>query len=123
MKTATLRQIPLAPSNSQPLQYNQIMGCKIKVPVKLRKATREKAMENALTYRIPLEVAQILKFPNEYYFPVCPRCKSTVEREYMRFCDRCGQKLGWSKLKEAVIVYPGYRSATKKDRRRHLSLF
>ncbi len=80
-------------------------------------------MEEALTYRIPMEVTRILKLPSEDCYPVCPRCKITVGREYMHFCDRCGQKLGWSKLKDAVFVYPGYGSAAQEDRNRHLSLF
>lgn len=29
------------------------------------------------------------------YYPVCPRCKSTFERGYQKFCDRCGQRLSW----------------------------
>lgn len=73
-------------------------------------------MEDALTYRIPMEVTQILKLPNETSYPVCPRCRIAVEREYMHFCDRCGQKLDWSKLKNAFFVFPGYRSAAEKGR-------
>lgn len=42
-----------------------------------------------------------------YY--VCPACKTTIEREFMCYCDRCGQKLGWKKYKKAKIVYPGKR--------------
>ncbi len=28
-----------------------------------------------------------------YY--VCPRCGVSLEREFMAYCDRCGQRLGW----------------------------
>ena len=38
--------------------------------------------------------------------PVCPRCKTTMEREYMAYCDRCGQCLDWRGLKKAQVVYP-----------------
>ena len=37
-----------------------------------------------------------------YY--VCPRCKITLEREFMAFCDRCGQKLDWRSYKKAKII-------------------
>lgn len=37
-----------------------------------------------------------------YY--VCPRCKATMEREFMSFCDRCGQKLDWRSYKKAKII-------------------
>lgn len=84
-----------------------------KVSVRLRKTTKERISEEAITYRIPMEVTQILKRLNGDCYPVCPRCKMTMEREYMCFCDRCGQKLGWSKLKDAVFVYSGYRFSTK----------
>ena len=40
-----------------------------------------------------------------YY--VCPRCKITMDREFMSFCDRCGQKLDWRYYRKAKIVYPG----------------
>lgn len=79
---------------------------KIIAAVKLRKGMREKIAENAIRYRIPMEVKQIVKFPDGNSYPVCPHCKYTVERECMRFCDRCGQKLGWNKLKNALVISP-----------------
>ena len=36
--------------------------------------------------------------------PVCPRCKLTLDREYQRFCDRCGQRLDWSRYDKAVVI-------------------
>ena len=33
---------------------------------------------------------------NQDFFPVCPNCGITMEREYQSFCDRCGQKLAWN---------------------------
>ena len=79
-----------------------------KVPVTRRIITRQDVLEDAFTYQIPKEVAQIMKQHNGESYPVCPRCKMTIEREYMSFCDRCGQKLGWTNLEDAVFVYPGY---------------
>ena len=37
-------------------------------------------------------------------YPVCPRCKFTLDREYQRFCDRCGQRLDWSRYDKAVVI-------------------
>lgn len=37
-------------------------------------------------------------------YPVCPRCKLTLDREYQRFCDRCGQRLDWSRYDKAVVI-------------------
>ncbi len=61
-------------------------------------------------YRIPMPVTELMVFPDclgqpAYY--ICPRCKLTMEREYMNFCDRCGQRLDWRGCGHAKIVYPG----------------
>ena len=56
-------------------------------------------------YRRPLAVAEILLFPNGETFPICPRCRRTLSREYQHYCDRCGQRLGWSTYpREAVTL-------------------
>ena len=49
-----------------------------------------------LSFRRPLNVLQVRCFPQQDWtavYPVCPKCGVTIEREYQRFCDRCGQKL------------------------------
>lgn len=57
-------------------------------PVKTRVDPKE--------YRKPLVVTKWRAFgPEGYEYPVCPRCNRTFEREYQRFCDRCGQRLAW----------------------------
>lgn len=76
------------------------------IPIKIRKGTRERIAEIAISYRIPLEVRVVVMYPNGISFPECPRCKETIEREYMRFCDRCGQKLGWKNFDHAVVLHP-----------------
>lgn len=50
--------------------------------------------ELELAYRIPCSVTAIRKI-SQYYFPVCPKCNCTMEREYQSYCDRCGQALRW----------------------------
>lgn len=61
--------------------------------------------EEAVSYRTPLAVTDILRLPNGWDFPVCPRCKITLEREYQHFCDRCGQCLDWNNYDNAVLRY------------------
>lgn len=61
---------------------------------------------NAVSYRIPFPVTKVIEFPNTTY-PICPRCTISLEREYMAFCDRCGQKLNWDFLDHAEVIYPG----------------
>lgn len=58
----------------------------------------------ALLYRTPLQVNEVLLFASGDSYPICPRCDSTIDREYMRFCDCCGQRLGWEFIDVARIV-------------------
>ena len=60
---------------------------------------REILFLKAYTYRVPLPVRNVRVFENGYAYPICPRCRYTLDREYMSFCDRCGQKLDWRFLK------------------------
>ena len=57
------------------------------------------------SYRIPLLVTQIKEYPDSMLsFSVCPKCRSTLEREYQSYCDRCGQCLDWSEFSDAEII-------------------
>lgn len=58
-----------------------------------------------IQYRIPKAVRQICVFPSRDAYSICPRCDCLLDREYMNFCDRCGQKLSWRLFRFATIVY------------------
>ena len=58
-------------------------------------------------YRQQMTVTEAMVFSDGYCYYVCPRCNVTVEREFMAFCDRCGQHLGWKDYKKARKIYPG----------------
>ena len=85
----------------------------VRVRVKRKRSLKERIAEDAVTYRTPMEITRILQYPSGDTYPICPRCEIPVEREYMLFCDRCGQKLNWSKLKNAIVVFPGYKHRAK----------
>lgn len=70
---------------------------------KPRDATRLRAY----TYRVPLPVTKIRTFDNGDSYPICPRCVNLIDREYMFFCDRCGQKLNWRFFAFARITFSG----------------
>ncbi|MDD4688804.1 MAG: hypothetical protein PHE51_03545 [Eubacteriales bacterium] len=60
---------------------------------------RRIGVHNSLSYRASMEVYDTKKFATrdrDIYFPVCPRCSMTIEREFMSYCDRCGQRLNWN---------------------------
>lgn len=57
-----------------------------------------------LAFRRPMAVTEALRFRTGGTYPVCPRCGVTMEREYQNFCDRCGQRLEWSRFDRATVV-------------------
>ena len=63
---------------------------------------------DAVSYRIPLPVTKVIAYSNTTY-PVCPRCAVSLDREYMSFCDRCGQKLNWDLFEHAMVIYPNFQ--------------
>jgi len=64
---------------------------------------RQCRIENA--YRSPMPVKEILLLPSGDSYPICPRCNLSMCREYVLFCDRCGQKLDWQMYDSAGIVF------------------
>lgn len=64
-----------------------------------------------MSYRRKMQVTEVKIFSSAYFgetgYYVCPRCSVTLEREFMTFCDRCGQRLDWKDYKKAKEIYPG----------------
>lgn len=58
-----------------------------------------------LSFRKAMPVTEVLLFSSgKDAWPRCPRCRLTMDREYVCFCDRCGQKLDWSNFQRAVEI-------------------
>lgn len=45
---------------------------------------------DAESYRIPMTVTRLQEYKSTAYY-ICPRCEMTLEWDFMRYCDRCGQ--------------------------------
>lgn len=64
------------------------------------------------SYRKGMSVNEVMAFDTWFgktgYY-VCPRCKITMDREFMSFCDRCGQKLDWKYYRRVRVIYSGKR--------------
>lgn len=59
----------------------------------------------AYQYRLPKQVMKKVLLLNGDIYPICPRCDCLVDREYLRFCDQCGQRLGLNFLGFVQIVH------------------
>ena len=66
-------------------------------------ALLEKTSAAAESYRLPMPVMQLRKYRAAAYY-ICPRCKITMEREFMAYCDRCGQCLSWGNYEKAEVI-------------------
>ena len=76
------------------------------MPLKMVKTKqRNPKVLSMIAYRFPLPVRKVLVYPIGGKYPICPRCDVPIEREYMAFCDRCGQRLNWSIFDFAVVVH------------------
>lgn len=65
-----------------------------------------------MLYRKPMVVKNIVVFSSawgETGYYRCPRCRITLDREFVSFCDRCGQRLDWSEYTEATVEKAGSR--------------
>lgn len=61
----------------------------VKIDVHLRQDSKQKPMQITETRH---------SGGSAWVYYVCPRCGSSVEREYQKYCESCGQKLAWSFL-------------------------
>lgn len=74
---------------------------------------------SALSYRHGMRVRELMVFRSrhpETAFYVCPRCGITMEREFMVYCDRCGQCLDWAMHAQVKVVYPEKTRRAKTKR-------
>ena len=58
------------------------------------------------SYRSAMRIKDAILFGDEYICYCCPRCNISLDREFISFCDRCGQKLDWTKYRQAKLKHP-----------------
>ena len=56
-------------------------------------------------YRKELLVRELMVFSNGEGYYICPRCHVSLSREFVCYCDRCGQHLGWHGYKKVKVIY------------------
>lgn len=60
----------------------------------------------AIDYRTARTVTELVVYQSlfeETGYYICPRCDCTLNREFVHFCDRCGQKLDWKRYMHAKV--------------------
>ena len=64
----------------------------------------------AVGYRTPMRVTAMRGYKMQgkqkavNTYPICPRCETTMEREYQAYCDRCGQALDWTGFSHVPVI-------------------
>ena len=78
----------------------------------MRKSVATIDPATAVSFRTPLQVSHTRVFRYHGFsafcltaFPICPRCNTTMEREYQAYCDRCGQALDWKHYDRSIIIF------------------
>ena len=78
----------------------------------LKKSYEERAYDDfakeSISYRkkLPIKETTIYEKENSVY-ALCPRCRSVMERDYIRFCGNCGQRLQWQNWEKAPVKEDG----------------
>lgn len=65
-------------------------------------------IEEKLSYREPMKIERISVWRSGEAYPVCPRCGNLLVRDYMCFCNECGQKLNWKGISRAQLIMPKF---------------
>lgn len=69
----------------------------------MRTSLLERKAISAESYRVPMPVTHLRRYSRTAYY-ICPRCNTTMEREFMAYCDRCGQCLGWKQVQTGTVL-------------------
>ena len=75
----------------------------------LKQGYEESAYNNfandSISYRTKLPIKEKILYENQNsIYAVCPRCKGTVDRDYVKYCTICGQRISWANWGKTSIV-------------------
>lgn len=63
------------------------------------------------SFRTAMLVKEAKLLGDAYLYYCCPRCGITLDREFVRFCDRCGQRLDWTQYRKVKIILPNKKQS------------
>ena len=70
-------------------------------------ANKKETIEEKLSYREPMMITEISVGINGWSNAICPRCDQDIEREHMKYCVFCGQRINWNGYLKAKVRYVG----------------
>lgn len=70
---------------------------------RIKPRKRLETIAQSLAYRTPKQVTDIRQLAYGDQYAVCPGCNHLLDREYMAFCDTCGQRLSWCNFTKARV--------------------
>ena len=83
--------------------------------VRTRRRKRIARWRHACSYRSPMQVKLYMRTWCRDYYPICPRCSSSMDRDFVSYCNQCGQKMAWDQLNEVCFIKAG-----DKERKIHV---
>lgn len=61
--------------------------------------------KESMSYRTKLPVKELTLYENENsIYALCPRCNGTMNRDYVKYCSNCGQRISWSNWEKMPIT-------------------
>lgn len=86
--------------------------------VRIKRRKRIAWWRKASSYRIPMQIRLYIQHWFRDVYPICPRCGSSLERDFVSYCDRCGQRLGWDQLNQVCYIKAGDKERKIYGKRR-----
>lgn len=59
-----------------------------------------------LSYRSKAKICEVMHRGDGGYY-LCPRCRTSLDRDFQCYCDLCGQHLDWAGYRKAKVIFPG----------------
>ena len=62
-------------------------------------------------FRQKMPITEVMIYSDGTGYYICPRCHVTMDREFVDFCDCCGQHLSWKNYRKAKKIYPAQHNS------------
>ena len=93
--------------------------CRVQVSVRPKMCPCTTVFWVLASYRLKMPVKQIMVFPDETGYAVCPKCHVTMEREYVWFIQmslarQIAESTGWQRIRHHISAKSNRMSAARR---------